>query len=861
MTQRSRNKQSGIALLMLVVLLVMAGGYGFYRVANTKFSQNSQRESILLRLNEAKEALIAYAAIDDNRPGRLVCPDTIGSGDADWSFSRNDCDKYADWIPGKTLRLASYADETGLNFRYQLSPLFGGNPTTTINSETETTLRLDVAEDSPSNDIAALIIATRGDIDPRNADGDNYFYNGSGNGPLDNDLIVAVTRSELMATTETRIANELRLCLEKHSIDSENTEKTYPWPAPLTNDIFKGVSGSKFGMVPETQPGNPDEALRQTINNLKQSKTGLDLALTAGDLTAQRAAILEIQEIAAYARAQFDRLFIVASALKKAADEAAEDEFCKTPSPQPNFKTLSSLFSLGTKNGTSFTKSVSGFAETTQNTLPTFAPLLEALVNSGFDLFTTELQIQNDTLILKRTAAANLTDEKTLTSLLSQINSIRNGVLEYSLSSNSTINSQLIAAGDAAVKARDDTLAAKKEPGNVDKSDLALKSADALVTANTKLLTTIKALTFPPGSIDRTGEIIIASNRLTDQTIRLSTNLTETERSNLAFQIEDARALVGSIQPDSDLLPLQENATQQLGIGLDTLNNQGATRVGITATVINASNAMFSFANAIQPSPAREALIAFKTNLDKSIGVPPTTLLAAQDLHDQIQGILYWSKIASSQANDIARLSRKGVCSKDDSTSSAYTDAKKLLDSIDGETGSLAAIDKPSAKTAGKVAETSKLLNILIDKTTTLEQLLEAPHAAAAVPTVWHGKECDFLKPPTSEARWWNKEKWGKYFVYQITDRINPAPDAGQLKVSGRGQYRVVVLSAGAPLAGQDRSKRETKEFLEGNNQHSSRNGLAFSPTVDFYEVARSRIFNDRVAYCVPHPNAKPSPC
>ena len=850
------REQKGIALLMAMILLIMIGGYVFYRMANNIPNQSHQNENTLLRLNEAKEALIAYAATDPNRPGRLICPDLVGGGDTDWSLSRIYCDKFTGWLPGKTLRLANYADETGLNFRYHLSPLFGGNPPTEINSETETILRLNVIDPSPSNEIVALIIATRGDVDPRNADGDNYFYSGNSNSPLDNDLIVTITRSELMAATESRIANELRLCLEKHPVDSKNIEKTYPWPAPLANDIYKGASGSLFGMVPETQPGNPDEALQQTISQLDTSKISLDLALTAGDLTAQRSAILETQEIAAYARAQFDRLFIVASALKKAADEAAEDEFCNTQSPKPNFKSLNLLFQSGTSDGTTFTNSVSGFSEITQKTLPTFAPLLDALINSGLDLFTTELKAQNNRLLLRRNAVAVTIIDTPLNALLTQINSIRNGLLDYSLTTNFALNASLASAISAVAIAHTDTLAATKALGDIDKLNLAVTSTDLLIEANNTLLTTAQANGFTPGLIERAGEIIITANRLADRSIQLSANIEEIERTSLIFLTENSRALTASIQPSKDLLDLYENALRLLDISLDTLRNPSTNRSNITPVLINASKSMYLLANAIHPAPAREALIAFKSNLLDSINTPPATLNAATILANQIKGILYWAKVASDQANDIARLSRKSVCAKGDSTGSAYTAARKLLDSIDGESGSIAAIDKPNIDTMSKVTTTAALLDVLLNKTKTLEQNLEAPYASAAIPTRWYGNGCTLLKPPTADLTWWVKDKWGKYFFYQISERIRNDANTGRLKVNGKGEYRVVVVSAGAPLAGQVRSVRETKSFLEGNNPHSSRNGLAQSPIIDFYDVARSHIFNDRVAYICAAPGS-----
>ena len=52
-----------------------------------------------------------------------------------------------------------------------------------LNSDTATSLRLDLAAGGASNDIAALIIAPRGALDTRNADGDDYYYSGNSGTP------------------------------------------------------------------------------------------------------------------------------------------------------------------------------------------------------------------------------------------------------------------------------------------------------------------------------------------------------------------------------------------------------------------------------------------------------------------------------------------------------------------------------------------------------------------------------------------------------------------------------------------------------------------------------------------------------
>ena len=203
------RRQRGAALWLLLVLVLLTGSYAYYRSSNLLPSRYSREGELNLAMAKAKEALIAYAVIDANRPGRLPCPDLIGDGVSPL-LTRDDCDSYTGGLPWRTLDLQESGDGYGGSFRYVLSPLFGGDRSTPpLNSDTATSLRLDVAAGQPSNEIVALIIAPRGALDTRNADGDDYFYRGSSDAPGDNDIITPITRRELMAAVERRIAREV----------------------------------------------------------------------------------------------------------------------------------------------------------------------------------------------------------------------------------------------------------------------------------------------------------------------------------------------------------------------------------------------------------------------------------------------------------------------------------------------------------------------------------------------------------------------------------------------------------------------------------------------------------------------------
>ena len=156
--------------------------------------------------------------------------------------------------------------------------------------------------------MVAVIIATRGPLDTRNADGDEYFYSGSSKNPEDNDVLAVITRQELMAAVEKRVANEVKACLEEHAAATG----VYPWPSPLSASLFSGKAKSLFGRIPATQPGgNIDASLKKSLADLKNidDKLGQDLSIDSGSEASQ---VLEVastlQQQVAATRALADRL-------------------------------------------------------------------------------------------------------------------------------------------------------------------------------------------------------------------------------------------------------------------------------------------------------------------------------------------------------------------------------------------------------------------------------------------------------------------------------------------------------------------------------------------------------------------------
>lgn len=830
----ARRKQSGIALIALLVLLIMAGSFALYRSLNSGSEQARLEQAQTLRLARAKEALAAYAVTDSKRPGRLLCPDLIGDGISPL-LSRDDCDAYKGWLPWKTLDLADGNDDTGSKLYYVLSPLFGGDRASPpLNSDTATTLRLDVAAGGASNDVAALIIAPRGALDTRNADGDDYFYSGTSDTPDNNDVVIALTRRELMAAVEKRIANEVRACLEEHAASAANAGQTYPWPAPLSNNIFKGAAKSLFGMIPATQPGsNPDETLKKSISELTAAKTSLESASTA---TAQLAAVQQISELAAYARALFDRIYTVAADLEAKAKTA-----------ESTFRTLDETLE-STATGT-----LSAVPAAIQGALPTLTALREALANSGFDPFLMELQIQNPILNTRINAGTTNPTVDNFNKLKSQINVFKNRLLEYSTTPNPDLTSLLNAGLVLATQASSDAGRAESAPGDTSLAAQAIASAQALYDANTNLYGTVLASRI---NIDG-GEISYRSTQLDSALATYAAAPDANAALDLGGTIESSRTLVASISTASgNVLSARSLALSALDQALAAARANDSSVSSSTTTAISRlatlATAMLNNGDNI----VRETLKQAEDTLTGATQTAPATITTAKALRTPAKDVIYWADAAGDQTADIARLARKSTWASVDRDTSAYTASRKLLASLDGESGATSALKsyiaapadstkQAAAQTA--LAKTQTLLGDTLTAASKLETMLESGLADAATPTVWYGSSCAILKPPSGSESWWTTHGWAGLFFYQISDRVRAS--SGKLKINGTGSHRVVVAGAGRSLGTQNRNTRTTANFLEGGNQENSRDGDAQTPISTFSNAAVSDTFNDRLAY------------
>jgi hypothetical protein len=416
----SKLRQQGAALLMLLILLLLGSSYAYLQRANSSPQGNQRAAEVHGSLARAKEALIARAVADANRPGSLPCPDLITNdaglknlpddGKSD-NFTRNDCPSYVGWLPWVTLDLPELTDASGARLWYVLArTLRDDESAQPINSNVAVNLTLD-----GNSDIAALIIAPGSNIagqsrpstgpadylEGANADGDDAFVSGP-IGDNFNDLVIAITRQELIAATEQRVINSIRTCLAQHTAATTNETRTLPWPAPFSSPNKRGKAGSHFGNIPLTQPSEgPQKQLAAIGAQLDQARSGL----LASNNPADRLNALKGLEITLTTSRNFaDLLFTSARNLAL----GARNNVLK-------FTTLSNTLASARLNGR--------ISVTERNTIMTnyyasTAPLqllIEQLVDIGLDSFPNELErLQNPLADALRQGQAAPTPESLL---------------------------------------------------------------------------------------------------------------------------------------------------------------------------------------------------------------------------------------------------------------------------------------------------------------------------------------------------------------------------------------------------------------------------------------------------------------
>ena len=212
------RSQQGLVLLALLAILLAVVLYVVVGHLDATALKLRQDETTARALAQAKDALLARATLDGNRPGSLPCPDTDGDGIANLLAGQH-CPSYLGRLPWRTLGIGEVRDGAGELLWYALSPTFRDDDSAQpIYTATVGNLSLDGI-----SDVAAIIFAPGAPapgqtgrpsnavdqyLESDNAGGDTSYVSMSQAADV-NDRSLMISRGELMQSVSRRVTREL----------------------------------------------------------------------------------------------------------------------------------------------------------------------------------------------------------------------------------------------------------------------------------------------------------------------------------------------------------------------------------------------------------------------------------------------------------------------------------------------------------------------------------------------------------------------------------------------------------------------------------------------------------------------------
>jgi len=376
------NEQSGY--ILFAPLLLAAGLAGTWLVGRPP-GQSETASRTAAALATARATLIARAAGDSNRPGSLPCPDLVtdnaafpnhpGDGKADMLIG-NQCPSYIGRLPWVTLDMPPPYDHAQQIPWYVLAPgLRDDDSAEPINPETASGLNLNGQEG-----IAALLIAPgpplTGQRRPSHVPADYIEGYLEGNpatsyradGRQSNDLILRVHRDDLMAATMTRVAHEVRHCLQAHAASSGYI----PWPAPLAAPSGEGRQGARFGRIPTSQPENTAET--RFAEMLARHRNSIDTLALAASPVERQTQLAQLESAADW----------IANRLRSHRQVATELARIGGQASQP-LETVSRTLNDALSDGRLDASEGSAIRQRTAQALPALSVLRDTLPRYGLD--------------------------------------------------------------------------------------------------------------------------------------------------------------------------------------------------------------------------------------------------------------------------------------------------------------------------------------------------------------------------------------------------------------------------------------------------------------------------------------------
>ena len=326
--KQGRGGQRGAALMVILVLLVVSVAAILVNSLTATSLKNSRKAQTAAALAQAKEALIAYAVSDANRPGELPCPDFNNDGMITLSpdYFGSNCKSLVGWLPWQALGLPDLRDGNGDRLWYAVTNPFHANGTAILNSDTPTTLSTQMltvidgttAATLAASSVIAIVFSpgtplsgqTRNASDnnattalPNYLEGDNANLNTTfqtANSTTVNDGLLTIGGHDLFPPVERRIAREAKACLDSYAAmpvltNSNAAGLKYPWAAPVSdassssgiNGDYNGVYYQFFGRISST-PNIAQDSSTSTLSNALNTLQAAEAAYNSNSSSANQ---------------------------------------------------------------------------------------------------------------------------------------------------------------------------------------------------------------------------------------------------------------------------------------------------------------------------------------------------------------------------------------------------------------------------------------------------------------------------------------------------------------------------------------------------------------------------------------------
>lgn len=938
---------------MIALIAIIATGMLYFIVRSLDRVEMEQKriQDTAQALAMAKQALIGFAVSVElpvegscngtscARPGELLCPDrhdptlaTSGTSSAPCGANR------LGRFPWRTLDMPELRDSDGEHLWYAVAANFINSPRTLpLNSDTAGSFTIvDAAGNTVATDVVAVIIAPgaplqregEGSIQARSPssiaasaylDKSGAFDNATATpdtfvqGPVPatgtplivNDQIAYITRAELAAAVEKRVAREIRNCLAAYPGE-------LPWPSPLASlTNFDGLAGSYFGRLPTTQP----QTLPNTISDVTARRNALASAASTADKTAAATALasaeqtlsdilLAIQTLAIRLRDKAsttsDDAYSVTTATTVAARVARADTTIndviasqyKIPWPAPGNSTF--------------------IPASTQvcDTSATLMPLACEVLYSSLDPYLADisasrtaltaargsLQTDRDALELARQdyessgapsaesalrASATVVSTTLSASVLPHINSTTASFypLKDLVDAMITHDAALIDPARTALATAATTAKATAEAAKPP-LDILATSAAASLNADTiaAISATDTAISALDTAIARTADLLAAATSghtnlspLYLQTLIQSYDTAwwdSTTGFNALKNVASAtrmKILGDSLKGYIETLTSGSSTVTTARTAAVTALANASTKAGEAITVLNnpaASAADRSAAINAFETAAGTAVQKASTLLDavESTNVTWTTLVAITSDTVTWKAPLNLTKTrltyaASHAAGDLTLLvnSATAVKTRADAihtfASTFATQAASALTAADSAraAATTAAENPDAANIAAAIAAADAATALANIVNTTLATTNTNTNSTVTTTITWP-TTCSWLKGDSQS--WWNSNSWRSLVLYQRAVS-SAAPD---LTVNGAGSHNFVVITSGPRLGTQSRPSSRAADYLERqdnlpqiDNGDGSRDGLATNPIRQFGSQNPSGTFNDTV--------------